>query len=62
MKKESALELAAAIFAVVALVHLARVFLSWKMVIGSFNVPVYFSYIGFAAAGFLALVMHASSK
>ncbi|MEK6942654.1 MAG: hypothetical protein AABX00_01165 [Nanoarchaeota archaeon] len=62
MKKESALTLSAAIFAIVAVLHLSRIIFRWQVNISGFNVPVYFSYIGFFAAGCLAWVMHVSSK
>ncbi|HLC50611.1 MAG TPA: hypothetical protein VJI97_04250 [Candidatus Nanoarchaeia archaeon] len=62
MKKDTALTLSAAIFAIVALMHLARIFLNWPVTISKFNVPIYFSYIGFIVAGCLAWVMHVASK
>ncbi|MBI2137588.1 hypothetical protein HYU12_03655 [Candidatus Woesearchaeota archaeon] len=42
------------IFLVIAVLHLLRAVLGWSAVIGSFNVPVWFSWIAVFAAAFLA--------
>lgn len=42
------------IFTLVAGLHLLRVVLGWEAVIGGWNVPVWFSWLGVALAGFLA--------
>jgi hypothetical protein len=43
-----------AIFAVVALIHLARIILVWQMTIGGWTVPIWVSWIGFVVASGLA--------
>jgi hypothetical protein len=43
-----------AIFAIVALIHLARIFLVWQATIGGWSVPMWVSWIGFVVAGGLA--------
>ena len=62
MDKNQSLMLAAAIFGIVALLQLLRAVLGWEAVIGKFNVPVYFSYIVFIAAGYLSWHMYNASK
>jgi NADH:ubiquinone oxidoreductase subunit F (NADH-binding) len=47
---------AGAIFAVVALLHLVRIALGWPVVIGSWTVPIWVSWIGLVAAGGLGYV------
>jgi hypothetical protein len=42
------------IFALVALVHLTRIWLGWPAVIGSWSVPMWVSWIGLIVAGGLA--------
>lgn len=62
MDKNKSLMLAAAVFGVIALVHLIRAVFGWEAIIGNFNVPVYFSYIAFIAAGYLSWHMYNSSR
>ncbi|MBS3102358.1 hypothetical protein J4458_02840 [Candidatus Woesearchaeota archaeon] len=62
MDKNNALKLAAVIFGIVALLHLLRAVLGWDLRIAGWHVPVYFSYLGFAVAGFLSLWMFKKSK
>jgi type VI protein secretion system component VasF len=45
---------AGAIFALIALVHLVRIYLGWSIVIDSWSVPMWVSWIGFVVAGGLA--------
>jgi|KBSMisStaDraftv2_1062788.scaffolds.fasta_scaffold503832_2 type VI protein secretion system component VasF len=45
---------AGAIFALIALVHLLRIYLGWSIVIDSWSVPIWVSWIGFVVAGGLA--------
>jgi hypothetical protein len=45
---------AGAIFALIALVHLVRIYLGWSIVIDSWSVPIWVSWIGFVVAGGLA--------
>ena len=42
------------IFAVIAVLHLLRAVLGWNAVVGSFTVPMWFSWIALVMAGFLA--------
>jgi hypothetical protein len=43
-----------AIFAVIALIHLARIFFGWHVTIGGWTVPMWMSWIGFIVASGLA--------
>jgi len=45
---------AGAIFALIALVHLVRIYLGWSIVIDSWSIPIWVSWIGFVVAGGLA--------
>jgi hypothetical protein len=45
---------AGAIFALIALVHLIRIYFGWSIVIDSWSVPMWVSWIGFVVAGGLA--------
>ena len=45
---------AGVIFAVVALFHLARIFMEWTVIIGDWSIPMWVSWIGFVVAGGLA--------
>lgn len=45
---------AAAVFAIVAVLHLARAALGWAVTIGPYDVPLWMSWIGFVVAGALA--------
>src|SRR5712675_969643 len=45
---------AGAIFALIALVHLVRIYLGWSIVIDSWSIPIWMSWIGFVVAGGLA--------
>ena len=45
---------AGAIFAVVAAVHLLRVYMGWPVVIGNWDVPMWLSWIGLIVAGGLS--------
>jgi hypothetical protein len=49
--------IAVAIFTVVALVHLLRLFAGWEVVVIGFAVPVWWSAPGFVIAGGLALMV-----
>jgi hypothetical protein len=48
------LRIAGAIFGVVAILHVLRLFLGWSVVIGGYTFPVWPSWIGPFVAGFLA--------
>jgi hypothetical protein len=45
---------AGAIFALVALVHLSRIYMGWPVVIGSWTLPMWVSWIGLVVAGGLS--------
>ncbi len=45
---------AGVIFALVALLHLARIYVGWPVVIGGWSVPMWMSWIGLVFAGGLA--------
>jgi hypothetical protein len=42
------------IFAVVALLHLLRIYMDWPIVIGDWSVPLWVSWVGLVVAGGLA--------
>lgn len=43
------------IFGIVACAHLARVIFGWQMLIDSWTIPLWFSWVGFIGAGALSL-------
>ncbi len=45
---------ASVIFTLVALLHLLRIFMGWPIVIGSWSIPVWLSWIGLVVAGGLS--------
>jgi hypothetical protein len=45
---------ASVIFALVALLHLLRIYMGWPIVIGSWAAPMWVSWIGLAAGGGLS--------
>jgi osmotically-inducible protein OsmY len=45
---------AGVIFALVALLHLLRIYMGWPIVIGSWTAPIWVSWIGFVVAGGLS--------
>ena len=62
MDKNNALTVATIVFAVVALAHLLRAILGWKITIGTSAVPVYFSYVLFVVFAFLSWTVYNSGK
>jgi len=50
-------QIGAIVFAVVALVHLVRLFTGWEVVIAGYVVPVWFSLPAFIVAGGLAIMI-----
>jgi len=54
MDRKTFLAVAGVIFAVVALVHLARIALGWQIMIGSWTVPMWVSWIALVVAGALS--------
>ncbi len=53
MDRKTYLTLAGAIFALVSLAHLLRAVMGWPVVIAGWAVPMWLSWLGFAAAGAL---------
>ncbi len=51
-----------AIFSVVAVLHLLRAVLGWNVVIGTFSVPMWMSWIVVVMAGFMAYTAFRLSK
>ena len=49
--------IAVAVFTVMAIVHLVRLFVGWEVVVTGFVVPVWWSAIGLVVAGGLALMV-----
>ena len=49
--------IAVALFSVIAIVHLLRLFTRWEMVVAGFAIPVWVSLPGLAIAGGLALMV-----
>lgn len=49
--------IAVALLAVMAIVHLVRLFVGWEIVVTGFVVPVWWSAIGLVVAGGLALMV-----
>jgi hypothetical protein len=47
---------AGVIFALVALLHLVRIFLGWPVDIGEWSVPMWVSWVALVVAGGLALL------
>ena len=62
MDKNQSLLIASVIFGIIALLHLLRSIFSWQLVIGNFNVPLYFSYIIVIVFGYLAWHIYGESK
>ena len=46
---------AGVIFAVVALFHLARIFMDWSVIIGNWSIPMWVSWAALIVAGGLSL-------
>lgn len=62
MDKNQLLTLAAAIFGIIALLHLLRAVLGWEANINGFNVPMWLSYIAVVVAGYLSWQMYSAGK
>jgi hypothetical protein len=54
MSRRAYLLVSAAIFSLVALLHLARVVLGWSAVIGGWSVPMWLSWVALMVTGALA--------
>jgi hypothetical protein len=55
MDRKTFFIVAGIIFGLVALVHLARIYMDWPVVIGDWSVPIWVSWIGLVVAGGLAI-------
>ena len=62
MDKNKSLKLASVVFGIIAFVHLLRSIFSWPALIGTFSVPVYFSYIAVIVAGYLSWLMYNAGR
>ena len=49
--------IAVAVFALVAIVHLIRLFVGWEVIVSGFVIPVWWSALGLVIAGGLALMV-----
>ena len=49
--------IAVAVFALIAVVHLFRLFAGWEVVVTGFVIPVWWSVLGLVIAGGLALMV-----
>ncbi len=54
--------IAVALLAVIAIVHLLRLFTGWEVVVVGFVVPVWWSAIGFVIAGALSIMVWREAK
>jgi len=54
MDQKTFLVAAGVIFALVTLLHLSRITMGWSIVIGSWTVPMWVSWIGLVVAGALS--------
>jgi hypothetical protein len=55
MNRETFCIVAGVIFAVVALLHLLRIYMGWPVVIGGWSAPMGVSWIALVVAGILAI-------
>jgi hypothetical protein len=55
MNRETFCIVAGVIFAVVALLHLLRIYMDWPVVIGDWSAPMWVSWIALVVAGILAI-------
>ena len=54
--------IAALIFALMALLHLYRLFTNFQVILGSHTVPMWVSYVGLIIPGLLAVMLYRESK
>ena len=45
---------AGVVFSIIAVLHVLRLVFGWQAVIGSWNVPLWISWVAIAASGYLA--------
>lgn len=62
MQKDTALHVAGTIFAIVALVHLLRLFYPFALIVGTYSVPAWINGLAFVVAGTLSALMFRVSK
>ena len=55
MNQKTFVTVSGSIFGVVAVMHLARIVQGWPAQIGTFEVPMWLSWVAMAVAGFLAV-------
>ncbi len=61
MDKNKLLLIASVIFGVVGFLHALRAIFGWEVNIGKVNIPLYFSYVAVAVAGYLSWHMYKAS-
>ena len=54
--------IAAAIFALMALVHIYRIATDFQIIVGTHTLPMTVSYIGVVVTGILAVMLYAESQ
>lgn len=54
--------IAALIFAVIALIHVYRLFTDFQVVLGSHTIPMWVSYVGILIPGLLAVMLYRESR
>jgi len=54
--------IAALIFALMALLHLYRLFTNFQVILGSHTIPMWVSYVGLIIPGLLAVMLYRESK
>ena len=55
MNQKTFCTVSGSIFGVIAVMHLARIIRGWPAHIGTFEVPMWLSWVAMAVAGYLAL-------
>jgi protein-S-isoprenylcysteine O-methyltransferase Ste14 len=54
--------ISAIIFAVMALLHVYRIFTHFQIVLGSHVIPLWASYVGIVVSGLLAVMLYKESR
>ena len=54
--------IAAAIFAIMALVHIYRIATDFQIIVGSHSLPMSVSYLAFVVTGILAVMLYRESQ
>lgn len=62
MKQSAFNRLAGTIFLLVALLHAARLFFHWEVLIAGRSIPMWISWLGFVLAGFLVYTAFSRKK